>query len=74
MKVKRSCHLACFGNNVFDPMYAISPTVTMAAKEIAEVFVNGCGAGVELDMIEDPGELVRSTGATTTNTSCAMSA
>ena len=46
----------------------------MAAKEIAEVFVNGCGAGVELDMIEDPGELVRSTGATTANTSCAMSA
>jgi hypothetical protein len=51
MNVKRSCHLAFFGNNVFDPMYAISPTITTAAKEMAEVFVNGCGVGVEFDMM-----------------------
>jgi hypothetical protein len=51
MKVKRSCHLAFFGNNVFDPMYAISPTLTMAAKDVAEVCVNGCRVGAEFDMM-----------------------
>jgi hypothetical protein len=50
--------LAFFGNNVFDPMYAISPTLMMAAKEVAEVCVNGCRAGVEFDMMVERWKLV----------------
>jgi len=41
--VKRSCHLAFFGNKVLELMYAIRPRVATAAKEPAEVFVNSCG-------------------------------
>jgi len=51
MKVKRSCHWAFFGNNFFDPIYAISPIHTMAAKDVADVCVKGCRAGVEFDMM-----------------------
>jgi hypothetical protein len=50
MKVKRSCHLAFFGSNALDPMYATRPTISTAAKELAEVLVNNRGAE-DSDMI-----------------------
>jgi hypothetical protein len=51
--VKRSCHLAVFGNRVLDPMYATRPRVATAAKEPAEVLVKGCGDDVVSGMMFD---------------------
>jgi len=59
MKVKRSSHLAVFGNRTFDPIYAITPVMATAAREYAEMAVNNGG---DVDMLKLDSELSASNG------------